>query len=133
MRGKGSVRRGYWIPCLILGLLLAGAVWNSRTLNARIARWTAQLDRTEGLAAAERWAEVRAVLAQSEAEWQTSRTYLHIVCRHDAAGGAEELYHRCLSLAQTQERSAFLEELTALRDQLASLGEMERLSLGNIL
>lgn len=127
------MKKGCLLPIAVLAVILAFAVWNSRTMTADTDRWRAQLQQSDALAQAGDWAGAAAALSESYADWSTRQTYLHIVSEHDAVDDAEAMYHRALSFAATQEASEFRAELSDLRDQLRLLAEMERFSIKNVM
>ena len=120
-------------PLLVLGVLLAFALWNSAAMEARTGRWRDQLRQAEALALTGDWAAAEAALAESYADWSGSQTYLHIVTEHDAVDDAEAMYRRSLAFAAAREGSEFRAELADLTDQLRLLAEMETGSIRNIL
>ena len=120
-------------PLLVLGVLLAFALWNSAAMEARTGRWRDQLRQAEALALTGDWAAAEAALAESYADWSGSQTYLHIVTEHDAVDDAEAMYRRSMAFAAAREDSEFRAELADLTDQLRLLAEMETGSIRNIL
>ena len=120
-------------PLLVLGALLAFALWNSAAMEARTARWQDQLRQADALAQSGDWAAAEAALAESYADWSGSQTYLHIVTEHDAVDDAEAMYRRSMAFAAAREDSEFRAELADLTDQLRLLAEMETGSIRNIL
>ena len=120
-------------PLLVLGVLLAFALWNSAAITDCTARWQEQLQQADALAQAEAWTEALDTLSDSYADWSKRQTYLHIVVRHDALDEAEAMYHRALSFATNRELPELRAELSALGVQLRLLAEMERLDIKNVL
>ena len=120
-------------PLLVLGALLAFALWNSAAMEARTGRWQDQLRQADALAQSGDWAAAEAALAESYADWSGSQTYLHIVTEHDAVDDAEAMYRRSMAFAAAREDSEFRAELADLTDQLRLLAEMETGSIRNIL
>ena len=120
-------------PLLVLGVLLAFALWNSAAMESRTGRWRDQLRQAEALALTGDWAAAEAALAESYADWSGSQTYLHIVTEHDAVDDAEAMYRRSMAFAAAREGSEFRAELADLTDQLRLLAEMETGSIRNIL
>ena len=120
-------------PLLVLGALLAFALWNSAAMTACTSRWQDQLRQADALAQSGDWAAAEAALAESYADWSGSQTYLHIVTEHDAVDDAEAMYRRSMAFAAAREDSEFWAELADLTDQLRLLAEMETGSIRNIL
>ena len=131
-QGRG-VRRGYVAPFLVLAALLLCSLWNARAITAHSRRLLEQLDGAERYACAQQWTEAARVMEIGYQDWRDSRTYLHIVARHDASNGADALYKRCILFARAGDEVSFLTELEILREQLLTLTEMEQFSVGNIL
>lgn len=127
------MKKGYLPPIAVLAVILAFAVWNSRTMQTDTDRWRAQLQQVETLAQAGDWSGAAAALADSYEDWTSRQTYLHIVSEHDAVDDAEAMYHRSAAFAAAQEPSEFRAELSDLRDQLRLLAEMERFSIRNVM
>lgn len=127
------MNRGYKLPIAVLAALLLASLWNIRVLSGRSRRLLDTLDDAERRAAAQQWTEAAELMERGYEEWHTQRTYLHIVSRHDAADGADALYHRCILYARAGDELNFLTELAELREQIERLTEMERFSIGNIL
>ena len=120
-------------PLLVLGALLAFALWTSAAMEARTGRWQDQLRQADALAQSGDWAAAEAALAESYADWSGSQTYIHIVTEHDAVDDAEPMYRRSMAFAAAREDSEFRAELADLTDQLRLLAEMETGSIRNIL
>ena len=118
---------------LVLGALLAFALWNIRRISDLTERWQGQLRQVDALAQAEDWAGALAALEESYQDWSAHQTYLHIVAQHDAVDDAQAMYRRAAAFCKTQEITEFRAELSDLMDQLRLLAEMEALSLRNIL
>lgn len=127
------MKKGLLIPAGLLAAILAFCLWNGAAMNARTARWRAQLEEAERMAQAGDWMETAAAIRESYADWTARQTYLHIVTNHDAVDGAEAMYHRALAFAESQEDSELRAELADLRDQLRLLAEMEEFSVRNVL
>ncbi len=127
------MKKGLLIPAGLLAAILAFCLWNSAAMTACTARWRAQLEEAERLAASGDWGGTAAAIRESYASWTARQTYLHIVTSHDAVDGAEAMYHRALAFAESEEDSELRAELADLRDQLRLLAEMEEFSLRNVL
>ena len=127
------MNRGYKLPLAVLAALLLLSLWNIRVLSARSQRLLATLDDAEQRVLAQQWTEAAELMESGYRDWHTQRTYLHIVSRHDAADGADALYHRCILYARAGDQLNFLTELATLREQIETLTDMERFSIGNIL
>ena len=117
---------------LLLGIL-ALSLWNGFVLSRWIEAREAELDRAETLIESGDLPGAAETLAWELDTVRSAHTYLHIVCRHDGADGAETLYLRCRILAEAGDAAGCLAELAQLRQTLTGLAEMERLSIGNIL
>ena len=120
-------------PLLVLGGILAFALWNSAAMDSCTSRWQDQLLQAYALARAGDWDAAASALAESYADWSGSQTYLHIVTEHDAVDDAEAMYRRAKAFAGAREPSEFQAELADLMDQLRLLAEMETGSIRNIL
>jgi hypothetical protein len=127
------MKQGYRLPVAILAALFALSLWNAHILAERSRRLLATLDDAEQYARARQWTQAAETMEAGERDWRTRRTYLHVVSRHDASNGADALYRRCILYARAGDELNFLTELETLREQIAALPEMERLSVGNIL
>lgn len=127
------MKKGLLIPAGLLAAILVFCLWNGAVMNARTARWRAQLEEAERMAQAGDWTETAAAIRESYADWTARQTYLHIVTNHDAVDAAEAMYHRALAFAESQEDSELRAELADLRDQLRLLAEMEEFSVRNVL
>ena len=57
-------------PLLVLGALLAFALWNSAAMEARTSRWQDQLRQADALAQSGDWAAAEAALAEYVGEYQ---------------------------------------------------------------
>lgn len=125
--------KGILPPLALLAGLLAFALWNGGRITDDTVRWRAQLQQADTLAQSEDWTGALSALSDSYGDWSKRQTYLHIVSQHSAVDEAEAMYRRCQAFAATQELSEFRAELTALREQLRLLAEMERFSVRNIL
>ena len=127
------MKKGLLIPAGLLAAILAFCLWNSAAMTACTARWRAQLEEAERLAASGDWGGTAAAIREGYADWSARQTYLHIVTSHDAVDSAEAMYHRALAFAESREDSELRAELADLRDQLRLLAEMEEFSLRNVL
>ena len=127
------MNRGYKLPLAVLAALLTLSLWNIRVLSAHSRRLLETLDHAEQRALAQEWTQAAELMESGYQDWHIRRTYLHIVSRHDAADGADALYHRCILYARAGDELDFLAELATLREQIETLTEMERFSVGNIL
>ena len=128
-----KVSRGIFAPLLVLALILSLCLWNGHAISAHTRRWTEQADAVERLIRLSDWSGAEAALSESYRDWREKGTCLHIICRHDTVDGADDLYRRCLILVQSRNADACLPELSSLREQLDSLSDMERFSVGNLL
>ena len=102
-------------------------------MTASTDRWRNQLQQADALMQAESWPDTAAALSKSYEDWSQCQTWLHIVSEHDAVDDAEAMYQRAQAFAAVREAAEFQAELTALRDQLRLLAEMERFSIKNVL
>ncbi len=127
------MNRGYKAPLAVLAALLLLSLWNAHALSAHSRRLLETLDDAEQRALAQQWTQAAELMESGYRDWHTRRTYLHIVSRHDAADGADALYQHCILYARAGDQLNFLAELATLREQIETLTDMERLSVGNIL
>jgi len=127
------VKRGIYAPALVLIALFAASLWNGVELSRRARRLLEDIDRAQAQAASGQWEQTVRTMERGYEDWSAQRTYLHSVSRHDASDGAGALYRRCILYARAADGLHFFAELELLREQLETLPEMERLSLGNIL
>ena len=127
------MNKGYKLPLGALAALLLLSLWNIRVLSGHSRELLETLDSAEQRAYAQAWTEAAEIMERGYRDWHTQRTYLHIVSRHDAADGADALYRHCILYARAGEQLNFLTELATLREQIETLTDMERFSLGNIL
>lgn len=125
--------KSFFAPVLLLAGLLLASTLNCRTMVGYTDQWRTQLDLADTLAAEENWSGARSALSDSYASWSQHQTYLHIVAEHEAVDGAESMYRRAASFAQSEESSEFQAEIADLQDHLRLLAEMERFSIKNIL
>ena len=125
--------RGYRLPVGVLAALLLCSIWNAHILSGRSRHLLAELDRAEQYAHAQQWTQAADIMEAGYRDWHARRTYLHIVSRHDASNGADTLYKHCVLYARAGDELNFLAELQTLREQIETLTEMERFSIGNIL
>ena len=135
-RGTSGFWREIAAPIFILILIPALCVWNGRKIAHDTQRWIDQIQTVENLSRRNNFNAAFLTLSNSYQDWLKARTYLHIVCRHDAVDNAEELYNRCLYLAENNNNNninAFLSELSGLRGQLKELSQTEKFSIENIL
>ena len=127
------MKRAYLPPLLLLTLLLALSLWNSRRITRDTERWRTQLSYAEALGREEAWPEALAALENSYRDWQRPQTYLHIVLEHDVLDAAEAMYHRAAAFARAEEPSEFQAETEHLRHQLKLIAEMAQFSIKNVL
>ena len=132
-RNQVSTGGGILTPLVILILLLSLCLWNGYAISTHSRQWQEQAQHTENLIRRGDSNGAEAVLSESYRDWRKQWTYLHVICRHDAVDGADELYRRCLILIQSDTPADVLPELSSLREQLDNLSDMERLSIENIL
>ncbi len=127
------MKRAVLLPAIVLGAVLAFALWNSSTMYICVLRWQEQIHQAGELACQGAWAEAAEALEDSYQDWSGKQAYLRIVTEHDAANSAEMMYLRAMAFASVQEDSEFLAELAGLQEQLRLLAEMEQFRLENIL
>ncbi|MBQ9493664.1 MAG: DUF4363 family protein [Oscillibacter sp.] len=125
--------KGYRIPVITLAALLLFSLWNARILSGHCRNLLEQLDRAEQYARAQQWTQAADAVRDGYRDWQSRKTYLRVVSRHDASNGADTLYQQCVLYAGAGDEVHFLTELQALREQIETLTEMEQLSIGNVL
>ncbi len=123
--------RGPVPPLIVLTGILALCLWNGHHLTARTEQWQNALSQAESLAIREDWGSAADTLSEALQDWRKSRTYLHVVCRHDMVNEAEDLYRRCAVLAR-QEHTDLFPELESLRGCLHTLAETEQFAWGNL-
>ncbi len=127
------MKRGLLIPAALLAAVLAFCLWNGAAMASHTARWQAQLEEAGRLGRAGDWEGTAAAIRDSRTDWEERQTYLRVVANHDALDGAEAMYRRAQSFAESREGSELQAELAGLRAQLRALSGMEELSLGNVL
>lgn len=127
------MKRAVLLPAIVLGAVLAFALWNSSTMSICVLRWQEQIHQAGELACQGAWAEAAEALEDSYQDWSGKQAYLRIVTEHDAANSAEMMYLRAMAFASVQEDSEFLAELAGLQEQLRLLAEMEQFRLENVL
>ncbi len=125
--------KGFWIPAVLLGSILAFSLWNGRAIDGDVSRWRDQLAQADALAQAGDWSRASALLEDSYGDWSARQTYLHTVSSHKELDSAGSLYQRCMALSSARELPEFRAAVAELREQLLVLSEMEEVSIRNIL
>jgi hypothetical protein len=119
-------------PLLLLAALLAFSLFTSGVTKRQTDRWLDELAQCDALAVDEDWDGAVSLLEQSYRDWCRSRLYLQITASHDTVDSAEAMYLRADAFARTEEITEFRAEVAGLRAQLRVLGEVDRLTLGNV-
>lgn len=119
-------------PLLILAAILTAAALNGAVIAQKAADWHGEILQAETQAQAGDWRSAKDSLKKMRRSWEKSRTYLRITVRHEELDNVEELCSRAAVAADEQERSDFLEETAALRNQLLLLSETEAFKIGNV-
>ena len=127
------MKKGYWLPLLVLSGILLFSLWTGRTMERHTTRWREQLRQVDALAQAENWPEATAFLVEGYRDWSSHQTWLHILAKHDTVDGAETMYCRAIAFALAREPSEFRAELADLEAQLGLLAETEHLNVQNVL
>lgn len=127
------MRRAIALPLAILAALFLAASCNTWAFEQNTARWRCQLQQAADALQAGDWSGAERTLKEGYEDWAAHRTYLCVVAVHDEINSAEESYVRARTLAAAREDSECLSELAGLLAQLQAMGDMERLSLRNIL
>lgn len=127
------MRKGIFLPIILLVGILAFSLWNSAVISQNTDRWLTQLQQADTLAQAKNWDTAMDALSESYEDWSHHKPWLHIVVKHDIVNGTEAMYHRAMAFAAETEPSEFRAELADLQDQLRLLAETEQFNLENIL
>lgn len=127
------MRRAIALPMAILAALFLAAFCNTWAFLQNTARWRCQLQQAADALQAGDWSGTEQFLNEGYEDWAAHRTYLCVVTVHDEIYSAEEAFVRARALAAAREDSECLSELAGLLAQLQAMGEMELLSLRNIL
>lgn len=125
--------RSLLTPIALMLALTAFSVWHASSVEAEVARWTAQLTEIDALAAAGDWAEAAEKLAVSYDDWHRRHGYLTMTIHHDMVADAEAMYLRAVSFALEEDTKEFRAELAGLRSHLRFLAEAESFRPENVL
>lgn len=120
-------------PILILGTLLAAALWGGSAVSRAIDGCIQPAEEAHALAAEEDWPGAVDALSRSYAHWQRCRNYLAASEPHSGLTEAEGMFCRAFAYAAAEERSEFLAETAGLCSRLHLLARAELLLPENIL
>lgn len=127
------MKKFFWIPFCILLLITASALLNAKFSTVCVDDWCASIKQSQSAAKNDRWQAARLALSAAHDGWSDHVTYFHIVLQHDELNDAEELFAQAESFLTQRDLAEFCACTAALCAQLQVLGEMQQISIKNIL
>jgi len=121
------------LPCAVLALLLAAALWSARSVETEVAACCAALETASAAAQRGDWPQAETALSRVRAQWAARRARYHLVTAHDALDAADALFAEAASHASERDRGAFLASLAALTTHLRAISARQQLSLRSVL
>lgn len=122
-----------WIAVVILGLVFAATLYNTRYLSALTASLSATLTRAEERAALGDWPAAGALTDKAKEQWESHTLYLHVFLRHNDTDDVEIGFHEVKEFITHEEQGEYSAANARLIAEVGLLYEAEQLSLKNVL
>ena len=125
--------KALYLPLLLLGAMLAFALWTGRFVQQRTDHWIAMLELADHLAVEERWEDAEDQIQRSYRDWRESQTFFHTILEHEELDEAEGLFAAAFAACDQRDVPDFHTTLAQLYTQLRLLAETQQVSIKNVL
>ena len=119
------------VACILL--LIAASIVNLGCLHRTTDRVSALVVRGEESALHGSLDEALAQTVEARQEWNRSLPYLSSVMPHDELDDVTIVFSKCAGALQARSYELYMENVSALKDLLGHLTDMERFAVENIL
>lgn len=121
-----------WIALILLAAIFTGTLLHIRSLHGFTDTLGRLLEQADELAAAEDWAQARALTVQAKEVWADRDVYLHVLLRHADTDAIYAGFRETLALLDSREYGEYAAANARLITQIELLYEAEQLTLKNI-
>lgn len=122
-----------WLAVAILICVTLGSVLNLRFLKSFTQELDAQIGRAVFEAESENWTTAENMAADAMRDWTGMDKYSHIFIRHGEIDAVTDAFCAFLGTLRSRDTATLFAAQLALRNRLAELYEMERVTPGSIL
>ena len=123
----------YKIPLAVLIALVALALINGGIITRQCTRWRTQTEAMDALARAGQWAQAEETWKTLSASWESWEKYLQIVTEHNEVETVDAIMKECRVLLHQQNSDTLSLSVAQLDGHFTHLGEMQALSVSNLL
>lgn len=125
--------KSFKIPLVILIAVIALALINGAMVKKQCRTWQQQTDLINSYAQSGRWEDAEAAFDALQSSWQRWSDYLHMIMVHDEAETVDTKLKECLVLLMQRNCDTLALSTAQLNCQFDHLGELQSLSLSNLL
>ena len=125
--------KALYLPLLLLGAMLAFALWTGHFVQQRTDHWIAMLELADHMAVEERWEDAEDQIQRSYRDWRESQTFFHTILEHEELDDAEGLFAAAFAACDQRDVPDFHTTLAQLYTQLRLLAETQQVSIKNVL
>ena len=125
--------KSFKIPLAILIAMILLALLNGAVVEKQCRTWQQQTDVMTAHAQNGRWEEAETAFADLQESWQRWSDYLHVIMVHDEPEVVDMKLKECRVLLTQHDRDTLSLCAAQLNCQFDHLGELQSLSLSNLL
>ena len=122
-----------WLAVALLLSVTLGAVLNLHYLKSFTEELDDRVEEAVSQAEAGNWAAAEALTLDAVRDWTSMDKYTHVFIRHGEIDAVTDGFCSLLGTLRSQDPGSLFAAQLALRNRLAELYEMERLTPGSIL
>lgn len=123
----------FYIPVVILAVILGFSLWAGRYVELRTDHWNALLEQADREGRLENWNSAQEQMDRIYEDWQGSQTFFHIIMDHEELDKVEDLFAGAFAVCEEEDDADFHQLLAQLRQNLTLLAETQQASIKNIL
>ncbi len=121
------------IAAVLLALLIALSVYNILSIDALTGEIGIALSKSQSAAEKLDFKTARGYLAEALERWLSAESYTHIFLRHPEIDSTADAFYDLQQVLTQEDITACAAAYSKLKYHLASIDQMEHLSLGSIL
>ena len=122
-----------WFAIALLICVVLGSVLNLRSLQAFTQTLDAQIEKAVIEADAENWTAAELLTEEAMREWEKKDKYTHVFIRHGEIDAVTDAFCALLGTIRSRDHATLFAAQLSLRNRIAELYEMERITPGSIL